>query len=63
MPPAPVLGAVYDGIPCQLVADAIRSAAHVMPERLAGAADRAREEGYLTRAEHEAIIEELGAPR
>lgn len=52
-------GAVYDGIPCQCVADAIRSAAHVMPDRLADAADRAREEGYLTRAEHDAIMEEL----
>lgn len=53
-------GAVYDGIPCQRVADAIRAAAHVLPERLADAADRAREEGYLTRAEHGAIMEELG---
>jgi hypothetical protein len=53
-------GVVYDGIPCQRVADAIRSAAHVMPVRLADAADRARDEGYLTRDEHDAILEELG---
>lgn len=53
-------GAVYDGIPCQGVADAIRASSHVMPERLADAAGRAREEGYLTRAEHDAIMEELG---
>lgn len=52
-------GAVYDGIPCQHVADAIRSAAHVMPERRAEAADRAREEGYLTRVERDAILEQL----
>lgn len=52
--------AVYDGIPCQHVADAILSAAHVMSERLADAADRARDEGYLTRAEHDAIMKELG---
>ena len=48
-------GAVYDGIPCQRVADAIRSAVHLLPERLANAADVAREEGYLTRAEHDAL--------
>lgn len=52
--------AVYNGIPCQRVADAIRSAAHVMPGRLAEAADRARAEGYLTCAEHDAIMGELG---
>ena len=55
---------VYDGIPCQHVADAIRAAsAHMLPERLADAADRAREEGYLTRKEHAEILEELGAIR
>ena len=32
-------------------------------ERLADAADRAREEGYLTRKEHAEILEELGAIR
>jgi len=53
--------AVYDGIPCQRVAEAIRASSHVLPERLADAADRAREEGYLTRAEHDAIMEELEA--
>ena len=54
-------GAVYDGVPCQRVADAIRAArAHMLPDRLAGAAERGREEGYITRAEGEALASELG---
>ena len=56
-------GAVYNGIPCQRVADAIRASAHVMPERLADATDRARAEGYLTRDEYDAVMEELEVSR
>ena len=53
-------GAVYDGVPCQRAADAIRAArAHMLPERLADAAVRGREEGYITRAEGEALADEL----
>lgn len=59
--PGASAGAVYDGVPCQRVADAIRSAmGHMLPDRLADAAARAREEGYITRAEADALAAELG---
>ena len=59
--PGASAGAVYDGVPCQRVADAIRSAkGHMLPDRLADAAARGREEGYITRAEADALAVELG---
>lgn len=58
--PKSTASALYDGIPCQCVADAIRSAAgHILPERLDDAIERAREQGYLTHAEHGALLTEL----
>ena len=61
--PSEEAGATYDGIPCQRAADAIRAASHMPPERLADAADRGREEGYITRAEHGELVAELEAGR
>ena len=58
--PGTSAGAVYDGIPCQRVADAIRSAkGHMLPDRLADAAARGREEGYITKAEAETLASDL----
>lgn len=54
--------AAYDGIPCQNVADALRAArAYMLPERLAEAIRRGREEGYITRAESKVLARELKA--
>ena len=53
-------GIAYDGVPCQRVADAIRAAkGRMLPERLADAARRGREEGYITRAEADVLESEL----
>lgn len=58
--PGATAGAVYDGVPCQRVADAIRATmGHMIPDRLADAIERGREEGYITRAEGEALTHEL----
>lgn len=52
---------VYDGIPSQSVANAIRSAKEtMMDERLREAAERAREEGYLSKAEYASLKDEMG---
>ncbi len=54
-------GTAYDGVPCQRVADAIRAAkGHMLLDRLAAAARRGREEGYITRTEGDALSAELG---
>lgn len=53
--------AVYDGIPCQSAAEAIRHCgATMLPERLAAAADEARRQGYINRADYQKLKEELG---
>lgn len=52
--------AVYDSIPCQSAADAIRFCKHsMMPERLLAAADEARSQGYIRREEYEGLTKEL----
>ena len=52
---------IYDGIPSQSVADAIRSASEtMMGDRLQEAAVRAREEGYLSKSEYTSLIKEMG---
>lgn len=52
---------VYDGIPSQSVENAIRSAREtMMDERLREAAERAREEGYLSKAEYASLKDEMG---
>lgn len=52
---------VYDGIPSQSVSDAIRSAREtMMDDRLREAAERAREEGYLSRNEFASLKDEMG---
>lgn len=52
---------VYDGIPSQSAANAIRSAREtMMDDRLQEAAERAREEGYLSRTEYASLKEEMG---
>ena len=49
--------AVYEGIPCQHVVGAISAARkHMLPERLADATVRAREEGYITKREAETLM-------
>ena len=54
-------GVVYDGVPCQRATDAVRSAkGHMLPDRLAAAVARGREEGYITKAEADALEIELG---
>lgn len=51
----------YDGIPSQSVASAIRSARPtMMDERLRDAAKKAREQGYLLKAEYDELTEEMG---
>lgn len=51
----------YEGIPSQSVANAIRSArATMMDDRLRDAADKAYQEGYLAKAEHDTLIKEMG---
>lgn len=53
-------GAVYEGIPSQRVADAIRSCVGtIMSDRLAEAADRARSEGLVTAEEYERLKEDV----
>lgn len=50
----------YEGISSQSVASAIRSARHtMMDERLRDAAEKAREQGYLLKAEHEKLTKEM----
>lgn len=52
---------VYDGIPSQGVLGAIRSASEtMMDDRLQEAAERACEEGYLSRGEYASLTEEMG---
>lgn len=51
---------VYDGIPCQTVACAIESArATMMDNRLQDAANKAREEGYLTTRAFDHLKDEM----
>lgn len=51
---------LYEGIPSQTVADAIRSCrGKIMDERLRDATLMARARGYLTRAEEQELLEEL----
>lgn len=51
----------YEGILCQDVATAIRSASStMMADRLRDAADAALREGYLLRSEHEELLKEMG---
>lgn len=58
--PGETAGAVYDGVPCQSVADAIRAAsASVMRGWLEEAAERARQEGYLLADDAKGIAREL----
>ena len=58
--PHALAGAVYDGVPCQKVADAIRSAMeHLLPDRIATAITRSREEGYITGAEAHNLMSQL----
>ncbi len=53
--------AAYDGIPSQRAADAIASCrTSMMDERLREAAERGREEGYITASEGDALEEEMG---
>ena len=55
------ISTVYDGIPSQSVANAIRSAREtMMDERLREAAERAREEGYLSKVEYASLKDEMG---
>ena len=50
----------YMGIASQSVEDAILSAREsMMPSRLRDAADRARELGYISKTQHERLLEEL----
>ena len=50
----------YDGIRSQRVADAIRECrSFVMPDRLADAARKARQEGLITAREYEDLEKEL----
>ncbi|WP_232001615.1 type IV toxin-antitoxin system AbiEi family antitoxin domain-containing protein [Slackia heliotrinireducens] len=50
----------YEGIPSQEIGSAIRSCiGSVMPERLRAAAERARNEGYLTPKNYQATIEAI----
>jgi predicted transcriptional regulator of viral defense system len=50
----------YEGIPSQTVAEAILDCrGSVMPERLRGAAEAARERGLVTKAEYEQVKEGL----
>ena len=52
--------ATYDGIPCQSAVDAIRHCKVTMlPERLTAAADEARRQGYVNRADYQKLKEEL----
>ena len=58
--PGETAGAVYDGVPSQSVADAIRAArASVMRGRLEEAVERARQEGYLLADDAREIAREL----
>ena len=51
---------LYEGIPSQSVADALRACnGSVMPERLLEAADEARDRGLVTEKEYRALKEEL----
>lgn len=51
---------VYEGIPSQTVADAIRSCCgRMMDDRLRDATIAAREKGYLTRVEEQELLEEF----
>ena len=51
---------VYEGIPSQSVANAIRSCrGRMMDDRLCDATFAARAKGYLTRAEEQELLEEL----
>ena len=62
--PGKTAGTVYDGIPCQRVADAICSARKsVMGGRLEEAAKKAMHEGYLLTDDAELIARELGLDR
>lgn len=55
-----VPSAVYDGIPCQSVFDAISSCKGKMTrERLLWAAENARREGYLLKAEYDGIVRRI----
>lgn len=50
----------YEGIPCQPVADALRSCAStMMPERIREAAEAALAQGYLPKSDHDALLEEI----
>jgi len=51
---------IYEGIPSQTVADAIRSCrGKIMDNRLRDATLTARAKGYLTRAEEQDLLKEL----
>lgn len=54
--------AVYDSIPCQSAAEAIRFCMRaMMAERLRAAADEARRQGYISQEEHAGLIKELSS--
>ena len=58
--PAGVREMVFEGIPCQIVSDAIRSCrGTVMKERLAEAIDEAERQGLLDRHEYEDLKREF----
>ena len=53
---------IYEGIPSQKAGAAIVSClGKMMPGRLRAAADRARDEGYLSRKEHVRVLEAIDA--
>lgn len=55
---------VYDGLPSATVERALRDCiGTAMGDRLADAADRARDEGLIRRRDHARLIEEIGAAR
>lgn len=52
--------AIYDGIPCQSAADAIRACRQTMMlERLKAAAEEARRQGYILEKEYRDLLVEL----
>lgn len=53
-------GAIYDGIPCQNVHDAILTCkGKVLPDRLLAAAEAARAQGFVNKREYHSIKEKL----
>ena len=55
-------GAIYDGIPCQSVYDAIVSCeGKMLPERLMAAANEARRQGLIGKEEHRSLMERLAS--